>query len=62
MSNWFPLRRRGRATSVYDSGARIGSAVATPLIALIIGLWGWQAAFLFAGGTVRQAARAAPTT
>jgi ACS family glucarate transporter-like MFS transporter len=50
VSNWFPLRLRGRATSVYDSGARIGSAVATPLIALIIGLWGWQAAFLFAGG------------
>ena len=42
VSNWFPLRLRGRATSVYDSGARIGSAAATPLIALIIGLWGWQ--------------------
>lgn len=50
VSNWFPLRLRGRATSVYDSGARVGSAVATPLIALIIGLWGWQAVFLFAGG------------
>jgi MFS transporter, ACS family, D-galactonate transporter len=50
VSNWFPLRLRSRATSVYDSGARIGSAVATPLIALVIGLWGWRAAFLFAGG------------
>src|SRR6476469_6784749 len=50
VSNWFPLRLRGRATSVYDSGARIGSAIATPVIALIIGLWGWKAAFLFAGG------------
>ncbi|BDY31080.1 MFS transporter [Mycolicibacterium mageritense] len=49
VSNWFPLRLRSRATSVYDSGARIGSAAATPLIALIIGLWGWRAAFLFAG-------------
>ena len=45
-----PLRLRGRATSVYDSGARIGSAAATPLIALIIGLFGWRAAFIFAGG------------
>src|SRR6185503_2625899 len=34
VSHWFPLRLRGRATSVYDSGARIGSAAATPLIAL----------------------------
>ena len=49
VSNWFPLRLRGRATSVYDSGARIGSAAATPLIALIIGLWGWRAVFLIAG-------------
>ena len=40
VSHWFPLRLRGRATSVYDSGARIGSAAATPLIALIIGLFG----------------------
>ena len=31
VSHWFPLRLRGRATSVYDSGARIGSAAATPL-------------------------------
>ena len=50
VSHWFPFRLRGRATSVYDSGARIGSAAATPVIALIIGLWGWHAAFLFAGG------------
>jgi ACS family D-galactonate transporter-like MFS transporter len=49
VSHWFPLRLRGRATSVYDSGARIGSAAATPIIALIIGLFGWRAAFLFAG-------------
>jgi ACS family D-galactonate transporter-like MFS transporter len=33
VSHWFPLRLRGRATSVYDSGARIGSAAATPIIA-----------------------------
>ena len=45
VSQWFPLRLRGRATSVYDSGARIGSAAATPIIALIIGLFGWRAAF-----------------
>lgn len=50
VSRWFPKRERARATSVYDSGARIGSAVATPLIAFIIALWGWQAVFLIAGG------------
>jgi ACS family glucarate transporter-like MFS transporter len=48
VSRWFPLRERGRATSVYDSGARIGSAAATPVIAAIIAVWGWQAVFIIA--------------
>ncbi|QPL06143.1 MULTISPECIES: MFS transporter [Actinomyces] len=49
VSRWFPQRERARGTSVYDSGARIGSAVATPVIAGIIGLWGWHYVFLIAG-------------
>ena len=49
VARWFPRRERARATSVYDSGARIGSAVATPVIAGIIGLWGWHYVFLIAG-------------
>ena len=48
VSRWFPLRERGRATSVYDSGARIGSAAATPIIAGIIAVWGWHAVFIIA--------------
>lgn len=49
VSRWFPQRERARATSVYDSGARIGSAIATPVIAGIIALWGWHMVFLIAG-------------
>lgn len=49
VSRWFPQRERARATSIYDSGARIGSAIATPVIAAIIGLWGWHMVFLIAG-------------
>ncbi len=48
VSRWFPPRERGRATSVYDSGARIGSAIATPVIATIIAVWGWRAVFIIA--------------
>src|SRR3712207_2184846 len=48
VSRWFPPRERGRATSVYDSGARIGSAIATPVIATIIAVWGWRAVFVIA--------------
>jgi len=48
VSRWFAPRERARATSVYDSGARIGSAIATPVIATIIALWGWRAVFIIA--------------
>lgn len=48
VSRWFPPRERARATSVYDSGARIGSAIATPVIAGIIAVWGWRAVFVIA--------------
>jgi MFS transporter, ACS family, D-galactonate transporter len=48
VSRWFPARERARATSVYDSGARIGSAIATPVIATIIAIWGWRAVFIIA--------------
>ncbi|MEU7742191.1 MFS transporter [Nonomuraea sp. NPDC049158] len=36
MSLWFPPSERGRATAFYDSGARIGSALAVPIITAII--------------------------
>ncbi|MFT4280856.1 MFS transporter [Microbacterium sp.] len=48
VARWFNPRQRGRATAVYDSGARIGSAVATPLIVAIIAIWGWRSVFVLA--------------
>jgi ACS family D-galactonate transporter-like MFS transporter len=50
VSQWFPRRERGRATAFYDSGARTGSALAVPVVAAIIGAFGWQAAFLVTAG------------
>ncbi len=49
VSRWFPLRERAFATSVYDSGARVGSAVAIPLVAFIIAGLGWRASFVITG-------------
>jgi ACS family D-galactonate transporter-like MFS transporter len=46
VSQWFPQRERGRATAFYDSGARVGSALAVPIVAAIIGLFGWRAVFV----------------
>jgi ACS family D-galactonate transporter-like MFS transporter len=49
VSTWFPASERGKATAFYDSGARIGSALAVPIVAFIIAGYGWQAAFIITG-------------
>jgi sugar phosphate permease len=37
------------ATSIFDSGSRVGSALSIPVVALIIGTLGWKAAFVITG-------------
>ncbi|MEU6198585.1 MFS transporter [Streptomyces sp. NPDC047061] len=49
VSRWFPLRERATAASVFDSGARMGSAVSLPLITGVIAWLGWRGAFVAAG-------------
>lgn len=49
VSRWFPLRERGIAASIFDSGARMGSAVSLPLVTGVIAWLGWRGAFVAAG-------------
>ena len=49
VSKWFPKRERALATSIYDSGARFGSAIALPIVAFIIAGLGWRASFVITG-------------
>jgi ACS family D-galactonate transporter-like MFS transporter len=49
VSLWFPKRERALATSIYDSGARFGSAVALPLVAFLVAWLGWRASFVITG-------------
>jgi D-galactonate transporter len=49
VSVWFPKRERALATSIYDSGARFGSAVALPLVAFLVAWLGWRASFVITG-------------
>ena len=49
VSKWFPARERALATSIYDSGARFGSAVALPLVAFLVAALGWRASFVITG-------------
>jgi MFS transporter, ACS family, D-galactonate transporter len=49
VSQWFSRDERALATSIFDSGSRVGSAVSLPLVAAIIATWGWQASFVITG-------------
>ncbi|GAA4873899.1 MFS transporter [Saccharopolyspora cebuensis] len=49
VARWFPVRERGIAASIFDSGGRAGTALALPLIAVLIGVIGWRGSFLVCG-------------
>ena len=49
VSKWFPKRERAFASSIYDSGARFGSAVALPVVAALVAWLGWRASFVITG-------------
>lgn len=49
VGRWFPLNERARAAALYDSGSRLGTALAFPIVSLIIYAWGWRASFAVAG-------------
>ncbi len=42
---WFPRNERGTAIALYDAQSKFSNAIGTPIIALVIMLWGWRAAF-----------------
>lgn len=48
-AKWFPDRERGKASAFYDSGSKVGTAIAMPLIVWIIAQFGWQASFIVSG-------------
>ncbi|MCP3804847.1 MFS transporter [Allokutzneria sp. A3M-2-11 16] len=49
VSLWFPAQERGLAASIFDSGARFGTALALPLITLVIAASGWRTSFFVTG-------------
>jgi ACS family hexuronate transporter-like MFS transporter len=49
VAEWFPKKERAFATGVFNAGTNVG-ALATPLLVpVIVGLWGWQWAFILTG-------------
>jgi len=49
VGRWFPLRERAMAAAVFDSGSRLGTALALPIVTVIISVFGWRASFLITG-------------
>lgn len=50
VSVWFPKKERTRATSIFNSGCALGSAVAPPIVVWILATWGWKTSFVVTGG------------
>ncbi|RFC42437.1 MAG: MFS family permease [Verrucomicrobia bacterium] len=49
VSEWFPRRERAFATSIFDSGNRVGTALSLPIVSAIIAQFGWRASFVITG-------------
>lgn len=46
---WFPTGERGLATAIFDSAAKLATAVGVPFVSLILVGYGWRATFLVTG-------------
>lgn len=49
VAEWFPKKERALATGIFNSGANIGAVVAPVMVPWILGVWGWQEAFIITG-------------
>jgi ACS family hexuronate transporter-like MFS transporter len=49
VTEWFPVRERALAIGIFNAGTAIGSAISTPVVALVTMVWGWRAAFVVTG-------------
>ncbi len=49
---WFPPWERGGANALWATGQRLGISVAVPLMAFVIGAWGWRSAFLLQAASI----------
>jgi MFS transporter, ACS family, D-galactonate transporter len=49
VAEWFPVTERAFATSIFDNGARVGTALSLPIVTLVIGTLGWRWSFVITG-------------
>ena len=49
VAEWFPKKERALATGIFNSGANIGAVAAPIMVPWILGVWGWEEAFIITG-------------
>ena len=49
VAEWFPKKERAFATGIFNSGANVGAVVAPILVPWILGVYGWEEAFIITG-------------
>ena len=47
---WFPKGERAFASSLFDSGSRVGAALSWPVVGALIAWLGWKTSFVVTGG------------
>ncbi|MGV2290119.1 MFS transporter [Trinickia sp. YCB016] len=48
-SKWFPRKERATVAGIFDSGSKLGGAIAMPLIALLLAMFDWRITFAITG-------------
>jgi sugar phosphate permease len=49
IGQWFPKQERGTATAIFDGCAKISNVIGIPIMAFLVSVFSWHAAFLFTG-------------
>lgn len=49
VAEWFPKKERALATGIFNCGANVGAIVAPIMVPWILGIYGWQMAFIITG-------------
>lgn len=48
-AKWFPDKERARVSAIFDSGSKVGTALAMPLVVWLMTVFGWQVPFIVSG-------------
>lgn len=49
VSEWFPKHERAIAAGIFDSGARVGTALSLPIVTALVSTLGWRGSFVVTG-------------